>query len=242
MANPELDERVYIALRVARQHHLSIWYDTYQEHCHHTSFTMRGYPHTLEYSFLCSCLGTEQEWRLGISTLKSMVPEARKRIQGAYKHHTKSGTKKLRLQQTRAEGRARALLHQHLTRAQRLELRKTKGFVVLGKDGRTYHLTTKHTLNVTVEHEGQAYGLCVVPDSYLPMSDILLAQKIMLETKPEVFLRLAQVRNLTTGECYESGRFLLGEKQKVRKKVVILDFTEEQLESPREWIETLCRD
>lgn len=240
--NTELDERINIALKVARQHHLSIWDTAFQEHRRHPTFRMAGYPHTLEYSFLCSCSGVEQEWRINIATLKSMLPEARDVVQRLFRHHSKTGQKKLKRQLRKAEVRARSLLHQHLTREQRLELRKTKGFTIQGKDGRLYHLAAAQ--NITLEHEGMKYSLCVHPKDVLPTSDVLLAQKIMLEADPETLIHIANIRNLTTGESIESGSFVLGEELKVKswRRTELLDFTEEQLEDPREWIETRCRD
>lgn len=245
-----MDERLMVAMRVARQHHLSYWDAALQEHKRHPTFRMHGWPYTLEYGFTCQCSGEEREWRVKIQALKEMLPEARESVIRMYRHHSTKGAKAERRQRAKAETRAKALLHRFLTREQRLELRKTRGFTMRGKDGRAYYVTLGSASNIYVEHEGVKYRLCVVPKDWsLPTYDVLLAQKIMLETEPEAFLRLAKaarVEPVTTKahiyETYESAAFLLGETVEVRKPLEVIAIPNEVLENPREWVETRCRD
>lgn len=245
MAHEELDERLLIAMKVARKHHLSIWDAAFQEHRHHPTFHMHGWPYTLEYGFTCACSGVEREWRIKIAALKTMLPEARESVIRMYRHHQMRGQRVRRRALAKAEDRARALLHRYLTKEQRLELRKTRGFTMRGKDGRTYHVTLGSSTNIFVEHEGAKYALCVIPKEALPTHDVVLAQKVMLETDPEAFLRLARVRNTKTQEYFESGGFLCGDPLPAKEKVQplhVLELADEVLEDPREWVETRCRD
>lgn len=253
--NEERDERILVALKVARHHHLSIWDAALREHKGHPTFRMHGHAYTLEYGFTCECSGTEREWRVTITSLKEMLPAARETVIRLFKHHALGHTRKARRERARAELRAKALLHRFLTREQRLEFRKTRGFTMKGKDGREYLVTHGSSTNVILEHEGEKYALCVIPEKdwgQIPVSDVLLAQKIMLETDPEAFIRLARVVKLKPveggvrpqiTESYESGVFLLGKApKKVVKPIELLDIPEQVLENPREWVETRCRD
>lgn len=93
----------------------------------------------------------------------------------------------------RASLKARALLHYHLTKEQRKELRGTKAFTLAGADGKTYRITEGTTSNVYLLEEGQpVMRFCVVAkETALPMYDLLLAQKLMLESDPEQFWKIA---------------------------------------------------
>lgn len=239
----ELEDRLLIALRVARHHRLDYWNNRLEEHRHHPTFRVHTWPFTREYGFSCSCSGTEQEWRIDIGCLKEMIPGARESLMRLYRHHLSAGSKLQRREQRLAEVKAKALLHRYLTKEQRLELRKTNAFTAKAKDGKNYLITRVLDPNVFIEHEGTKYALCVIPKEWLPTYDTLLAQKIMLETDPEAFLRLAVVTNTKTKEHYKSGAFLLGEVEpKPHKLLPLVELTHEQIENPREWVETRCRD
>ncbi len=203
---------------------------------------MHGWPHTLEYGFTCECSGVEQEFRIKIHALKEALPAARDSIIRLYRHSMGLNRSRDRKAWNKADARARALLHRYLTKEQRLEVRKTKGFMMRDKNGRSYHVTLGSATNIFVEHEGKTYALCVIPKEHLPTHDVVLAQKIMLETDPDAFLRLARVRCKETGQYFESGGFLIGDPVKKLKEFQVLDLPEEVLENPREWVEARCRD
>lgn len=243
----ELDERLLVAMRVARQHHLTIWDNALREHKSHPTFKMQGYPHTLEYAFTCECEGVEREWRIRVHALKEMLPEARDAVMRLYKHSSKAGQKALRRMWAKADRRARALLYRYLSREQRMEVRRTRALTLKDKNGRVYDIRLDgHQHSIETEHEGQRYSLCVIPKTEhgLPTHDVVLAWKIMLDTDPETFLRLARVRCKETGEYIESGGFLIGDKRQTAKvrEWQPIDLPEEVLENPREWVETRCRD
>lgn len=96
----------------------------------------------------------------------------------------------------RAIQRARALLHRSLDRQQRRELRGTKAFTMVGKDGKTYRIAEKASTNVTLlDKTGKPVKrLCVVfKDTGLPIYDLMLAQKLLLESNPKDFWKIARV-------------------------------------------------
>lgn len=111
-----------------------------------------------------------------------------------------------------ASRRAKALLHKYLTKEQRQELRGTQAFRVSDRDGRQYLITEGTAGNVYFLVGGEErYRLCVVARGHLPIPvyDLMLAQKLLIETDPEQFLKLANVTNINTFASFSSGEFLL---------------------------------
>ena len=234
----DMEASVHEALKYPQRIRLTAWDVALQAHRKHDSFRVQTYPYSLEYGFTCQCSGVEEEHRIWIGELKLMVPAALASVKRVFGFGPKAGDKLRKRQAVRAHARARALLHRHLTREQRIELKATRGFHMKDRAGRRYHLTEGSCTNIYIEHEGTKYTLCVIPtNDRLPIPDILLAQKIMLETDPEAFLRLAHVRDTVTGRAYESGGFILGDP--IRPQVVkpLVELTPEQIENPREWVE-----
>lgn len=113
-----------------------------------------------------------------------------------------------------ANGRARRLLGEFLTPAQHEELVTRSHIHVKGQDGKTYRICAATHQNVfEVEGDRPVTQFCVVPrDPSLPLYDIMLAQKLMLETNIEGFMALANRWNLTQGE-----------RQRVPQPVVVRD-------------------
>lgn len=91
-----------------------------------------------------------------------------------------------------AQAHSRALLMSCLNPAQRAEFDRTLGFTVRGQSGREYRITFGATANVEVlgPDAELAYRLCAAPDD-LPTPEVMLAQKLMLETREAEFLRIA---------------------------------------------------
>ena len=91
-----------------------------------------------------------------------------------------------------ASQRAHALLLECLTPAQRRDFERTRGFVVQGASGRLYRIGFGTVANIEVlgERGEVAYRLCARPDD-LPTAAVMLAQKLMLETREAEFLALA---------------------------------------------------
>jgi hypothetical protein len=215
---------------------MTFWDNALQEHNKHASFRVQMWAYSREYAFTCECSGEKQEWRIDICHLKELVPKALLTVRRIFGFGPKAGDKLKKKQKKLADVKARALLHRYLTKEQRLELRATQGFTVQGSDNRAYHVTGGNTF---VEYEGQRIALCAIPIEELPTLDVMLAQKIMIENDPEVFLRLAHARNTVTNDFYLSGGFILGDdvQPEKAKSTHLIELTPEQIENPREWVE-----
>lgn len=218
-----VEEALYAAMREPRRNRMTYWGSAFDEHQRHASFAIQGWAFSREVGFTCGCSGCDQEWRISLTSLRSMLPQAREaylHLQGLRRHPV-PGTKLLRRDRRRADARAKALLHRALSREQRWELRATKAFTVQGKDDKTYLITEGSTSNVKLLENGvQTHSLCVVAKgTALPVHDLMLAQKLLLEHNPEAFWGLAVVRDL-----------------RPQAQAVVPEITDEDLEDPTEWV------
>jgi hypothetical protein len=96
-----------------------------------------------------------------------------------------------------AEVRAEALLLAHLTDQQRTDYLEKGYFDMPGERGRhTYRLWKGSAGNVKrLNARGtEVMSYCIHPREHLPHSDVVLAQKLLLETAEAEFLRLANAR------------------------------------------------
>jgi hypothetical protein len=191
--------------RVRPPDYLNTWERALGEHWGHPTFRAHSWAYTREFGFSCACeacdgeeAGADREWRISISLLRQMTALARDRFMNRARQDGHHGQKKTRRQLQRANVKAKALLHQLLTKEQRWELRGTKAFTITGGDGRTYRITEGSTLNVKLLVDGVAtHSLCVVfTEKDIPVYDLMLAQKLMLEHNVEDFLKLAVVREI----------------------------------------------
>lgn len=94
-----------------------------------------------------------------------------------------------------AELRARALLHQFLTREQRWSLRASHSFLVTGQDGQTYEVGEGSGVRLLVNGK-PVRSFCIHPREILPPCDVMLAQKLLLESNIEHFLATANVTEI----------------------------------------------
>jgi hypothetical protein len=90
-----------------------------------------------------------------------------------------------------AAERAERLLEACLTSGQREQLQKTGWFVVYSKSGRGYQIRRGRARNVVEVNTRRTY--CCHPVENVPDADTMLAQKLMIETQEDEFLRLANV-------------------------------------------------
>lgn len=92
-----------------------------------------------------------------------------------------------------ARERSRQLLLRCLTAAQRAEFERTRAFKVRGKSGQQYRITYGPTANVEVITPSGAVcrRLCAGPVD-VPIPALMLAQKLMLETREAEFVRIAE--------------------------------------------------
>jgi hypothetical protein len=96
------------------------------------------------------------------------------------------------LEDRRARDRSLSLLVRCLTPAQRAEFERSNAFKVRGKSGQQYRITYGTTANVEVLAQSGtvARRLCAGPVS-VPVPAVMLAQKLMLETRESEFLHIA---------------------------------------------------
>jgi len=240
-----LDNEVLLAsLREPRRNRLSFFYNALQEHRGHATFRTQDWVYSRELGFTCACSGTEQEWRISLSSLREMVPEARATFNRMRSHFCGAGRKKLKRKQRRAQRKARALLHSCLTKEQRWDLRASKSFEVIGQDGYAYQVIEGSCNNVRrIEPSGSIrWSLCLVTTEFgLPIYDLMLMQKLLLETDVELFLKTAHAQDRRTGNVYNSGEFLLKgegppEQGDTGERPVHLDVSDEVLDNPEPWV------
>jgi hypothetical protein len=105
-----------------------------------------------------------------------------------------------------AERKSLALLREWLSPAQLSQYEKDKAFETIGsKTGKRYRIRQGHQQNVfELDDKGQPVrGLCFVPLGFLASGDVMLAQKIALETDEEAAMQVA----LPFSAGMEPGRF-----------------------------------
>ena len=100
-----------------------------------------------------------------------------------------------------AEKRAEALLELHLNETQRQEYRTKKRFIVEVQDGVCYRINRGWAGNVEeLNKDGKPVNrLCIHTRAPVPIPDNLLAQKLLLETDPAEFRRIANRTAIPVG-------------------------------------------
>lgn len=102
-----------------------------------------------------------------------------------------------------ADRRAKKLLIENISPAQRRSLTE-KGYFDVPVKGKTYRIRWGSHGNVSLVHragtreEQEAVSYCIQPPG-VPAGDAMLAQKLMLETDEASFLRIANARQLVPG-------------------------------------------
>jgi hypothetical protein len=170
-----------------------------------------------------------------------MVPAALASVRRLFGFGPKSGDRARKKARELAEVKAKALFFRYLSPEQKWELKATKAITVHGADGRVYLVTEGTCNNVFVTIEGIRYSCCVIPkNDSIPVYDLMLAQKVMLENDPESFLRTAIVMNQETRKTFESGGFLVGDGPP-KQRVTVLAIQDEDLDQPLAWAEEQTR-
>jgi hypothetical protein len=96
-------------------------------------------------------------------------------------------------QRKEADAKADELLRKHLSLRQRRQYRRNRSFCVRARDGTQFRI--KHGWAGNIE-ELNAAGkpvnrFCIHPVDSVPYADNLLAQKLLLETDPDKFRKIA---------------------------------------------------
>lgn len=234
--NAENEERLAIAIRTATRYRLSAFQDLLRAHQDHETFRIQDWVMTRELGFVCSCEGSEQEYRITIRSLQEVLPEARAGVMRLYQHLKRRGSKAEKRRKRRADARAKALLCRHLADKQRRTLRGADFFDVTGSDGRRYRITKALSHNVVLlrggidevaSHTPLEPGdvtFCVINDyeplgGWLPVYDLMLAQKLLLEVNAPEFLDTAVVR-------------------RIQEPLSPLELGQEVLDNPEPWVRT----
>lgn len=242
-----LETHLTAALRGTRHHKLSYFYSSLLRHRKHPSFQIQDWPFSRELGFACECSGGPREWRVGISTLQETLPEARAAFMRFRSSRARYGRKAIRREHRRADRKARDLLHRFLTREQKWSLRATKSFDITGKDGRTYRLNLGRGFSL-IENGKPRYSLCAVPKEIsIPAYDLTLAHKVLLETDPEGFLRIAHASDLETHEVYHSADFITQGTKPIPNEVTeeapwVIHLPDEVLDNPEPWVREQLED
>lgn len=105
---------------------------------------------------------------------------------------------KRRKEAEKAAKRAEKLLREVLSPEQRAEFDKDKSFHVIGADGERYRVRHGWSGHVDrIAKDGQAEErFCIHPDRMVPNADNQLIAKLMLETDPARFRKIANVTRL----------------------------------------------
>ena len=107
-----------------------------------------------------------------------------------------------------AEARSKTLLYELLTGDQLCEMEAVGQFHVEGADGYTYLIRKGHGHNVwRIEGGQRTVEYCIITRGWVPVYDLMLTQKLLLETDPEHFLRTANSREMT------------GERRRIRSRM-----------------------
>jgi hypothetical protein len=92
----------------------------------------------------------------------------------------------------RREARSVELLKRWLSRDQLNQFETKSCFEVIGCDtGRRYRISQEAGMNIYELNEGGDIGWCFVPQGYLAIGDVMLAQKIALESNERAALAVA---------------------------------------------------
>ena len=239
MAEALLDDSIMVAMREARRHHLEWWLGELERHRGCRSFRPWTCVQLLEYGFTCGCDGVQRDYAVRISGLKEMLPEARASVLRMWAGAPGRARPRLGHVRDRAEEKARRLLFEHLTKTDKTELRHT-GLIRVRACGLEFSIRHGVGNNISTVWRGHKLSLCTVPAfGSVPASDLMLAQKVLLESSPDLILDVAYVHDETAGLFYKSGRFLRTGEDPVTMetgRLLRVEVPDTVLESPVEFM------
>lgn len=96
--------------------------------------------------------------------------------------------------------RSQALLHEFLDEEQLTEMTEKTQFHVQGGDGHTYLVKKGHGHNVFRIENGRATVEYCLVQGFVPVYDLMLTQKLLLEADSETFLATANAKEVPPGE------------------------------------------
>jgi hypothetical protein len=192
------------------------WKAKLTEHKNHQSFKAFSDPVRRCIGFRCSCSGEQEEFSISITAFREATQGERERTWKYMQARGRDGQKKIRRAAHLAEVKSKALLHRHLTKEQKWDIRATRSFKTKGKDGHIFEIHLHQCNNVKRLDENGVpdYSFCIISKYSvvsLPLYDLILAQKVLLETDLDYFYRTSVVYDLRgdTGRMYKNGSFLV---------------------------------
>jgi len=205
------DQPVLAGVRTSPRMDANIWTRALREHCDHEQFHLEDFPMERLVGFACSCRGDgdEDAWTMPLTELRRQHQDVRNFFEAVRTRQNVPGNvwhdRRVRRESAhaanmlRAEKKASVLLRRSLNAEQRRELRQRRAFHVTAADGRRFRIEDGSAHNVVlVDGTGDAVRYCVVFRHHdrLPNADLMLAQKLLLETDPGAFLKLARFQDL----------------------------------------------
>lgn len=183
------------------------WESAFWQHIEHPGFAVYDDVYARQFGFVCRChRGRLRYWPVSMGVFLhasrrsqtartnaprvDVVPPAWVRSVGRGTGLHLRPSKDARLNEGRALARAKALLHQFLTREQRWSLRAHGHFRAVGQDGQLYEVGGLRGVRLIVDGRVHTH-YCIHPLEEIPSYDVLLAQKLLLETNIELFLSTA---------------------------------------------------
>ncbi len=167
------------------------WEDEFLYHDGHPRLRVYHYPFDLRLAFECRCTEPFNGQSIRLVSLRFSADVQALIARHRIRLRLGLGDARRRRALLRAERRARSLLHQFLTREQRWNLRARRAFLVKAQDGRTYEVHQGGGVRLIVDGRATT-SFCIRPSGLmLPSGDLMLAQKLLLETNVEHFLATA---------------------------------------------------
>lgn len=185
-----LDEKLEIAIKAANRYKIVAFLDLLAEHKKHPTFRTNGWVFERDIGFVCC----GHEFRTPITSLCEALPEARKAFMDLYNRQVRNAHIKQERAMRKAEKKAKDLLFRYLTREQKWSFRADHSFEVVGQDGLTYRIVCGE-LGGSVVWQGKKHYCFHPKDVELPRSDLMLAQKLYIETRTVDFLAEAHVND-----------------------------------------------
>lgn len=173
------------------------WVEAIREHHTHESFRSGDDVIARQFGFTCGCGAQERAWLISLSDFRRLptsvqrdVEELRARFRAMAADLWEKATK-----------RAQDLLDTLLDTEARRQLAEQDAFLVRAGDGRSFRIERGVSMNVVlVEGDVDVVRYCVHIADYVPTPDHMLAQKLLLESNPTEFYRMANHQWLTADE------------------------------------------
>lgn len=187
------DDPGVAALRPA----LREWVEAIREHHVHEGCRTEDFAFARRFGFTCGCGDQERAWTIDLSHFRQL-PEGIRRDFEALRARDRAVREELWGQAT---ARAERLLDALLDEEARRQLAAENVFHVRAPDGRTFRIERGSAMNVVLVEEGvDVARYCVHIRDYVPTPDHMLAQKLLLETNPNEFYRMANHTWLTADD------------------------------------------